>query len=211
LRTVAYAHGKHAAARTDEYLFSQLVPYIGNKRKLIDLIGQAITQTGAPAGGTFVDFFAGSGIVSRLAKKLGYRVIANDWEPYTQPINECAIGCNAAPAFAGLGGGIAASRNRFIGPEDLTLLVSINVLCLVIIGGMGSIPGVLVGALVLKGLSEMLRELDDYRFLVFGILLIVMMILRPQGLWPSARERVALGKAPVAPEPPRGGGSATEG
>jgi ABC-type branched-subunit amino acid transport system permease subunit len=114
-------------------------------------------------------------------------------------------------AFAGLGGGIAASRNRFIGPEDLTLLVSINVLCLVIIGGMGSIPGVLVGALVLKGLPEMLRELDDYRFLVFGILLIVMMILRPQGLWPSARERVALGKAPVAPEPPRGGGSATEG
>jgi len=108
LRTVAYAHGKHAAARTDEYLFSQLVPYIGNKRKLIDLIGQAIAQTGAPAGGTFVDFFAGSGIVSRLAKKLGYRVIANDWEPYTQPINECAIGCNAAPAFARLGGYEAA-------------------------------------------------------------------------------------------------------
>lgn len=90
-------------------------------------------------------------------------------------------------ALAGLGGGIAASRNRFIGPEDLTLLVSINVLCLVIIGGMGSIPGVIVGALVLKGLPEMLRELDDYRFLVFGALLIVMMILRPQGLWPSAK------------------------
>ena len=76
---------------------------------------------------------------------------------------------------------------------------------------MGSIPGVLVGALVLKGLPEMLRELDDYRFLVFGILLIVMMILRPQGLWPSARERVALGKAPAAPEPPPVGTSATEG
>lgn len=99
-----YEHGKHAAARTDEYLFSQLIPYIGNKRKLLDLIGQAIAQTGAPAGATFVDFFAGSGIVSRLAKKLGYRVIANDWEPYTLPINACAIGCNAAPAFAGLGG-----------------------------------------------------------------------------------------------------------
>ncbi len=100
----AYERGKHTAARTDEYLFSQLIPYIGNKRKLIDLIGQAIAQTGASAGATFVDFFAGSGIVSRLAKKLGYRVIANDWEPYTQPINECAIGCNAPPAFAGLGG-----------------------------------------------------------------------------------------------------------
>ncbi len=114
-------------------------------------------------------------------------------------------------AFAGLGGAIFASRNRFIGPEDLTLLVSINVLCLVIIGGMGSIPGVLVGALVLKGLPEMLRELDDYRFLVFGILLIVMMILRPQGLWPSARERAALGRVPAEPEPPPAGSAATEG
>ncbi len=100
----AYQRSKHTAARTDEYLFSQLIPYIGNKRKLIDLIGQAIAQTGAPAGATFVDFFAGSGIVSRLAKKLGYRVIANDWEPYTQPLNECAIGCNTAPAFTRLGG-----------------------------------------------------------------------------------------------------------
>ena len=99
-----YEHGKHAAVRTDEYLFSQLIPYIGNKRKLLDLILQAIEHTGAQPGATFVDYFAGSGIVSRLAKKLGYRVIANDWEPYTQPINECAIGCNEAPAFASLGG-----------------------------------------------------------------------------------------------------------
>jgi branched-chain amino acid transport system permease protein len=92
-------------------------------------------------------------------------------------------------AFAGLGGAIFASRNKFVGPEDFTLLVSINVLCLVIIGGMGSIPGVVVGALVLKGLPEVLRELDDYRFLAFGMLLIVMMIVRPEGLWPSARVR----------------------
>jgi branched-chain amino acid transport system permease protein len=92
-------------------------------------------------------------------------------------------------AFAGLGGAIFASRNKFVGPEDFTLLVSINVLCLVIIGGMGSIPGVVLGALVLKGLPEVLRELDDYRFLAFGMLLIVMMIIRPEGLWPSARVR----------------------
>jgi len=90
-------------------------------------------------------------------------------------------------AFAGLGGVIFASRNKFTGPEDFTLLVSINVLCLVIIGGMGSIPGVVMGALVLKGLPEVLRELDDYRMLVFGTLLVVMMILRPEGLWPSTR------------------------
>jgi len=95
-------------------------------------------------------------------------------------------------AFAGLGGAIYASRNQFVGPEDFTLMVSINVLCLVIIGGMGSIPGIIVGALVLKGMPEILRELDEYRMLFFGALLIFMMIVRPEGLWPSQRRRMEL-------------------
>lgn len=94
--------------------------------------------------------------------------------------------------FAGFAGAIFASRNKFTGPEDFTLLVSINVLSLVIIGGMGSIPGVVVGALVLKGLPEILRQLDDYRMLAFGALLVVMMIVKPEGLWPSARRRMEL-------------------
>ena len=98
-------------------------------------------------------------------------------------------------AFAGFSGVIAASRNKFTGPEDFTLLVSINVICLVIIGGMGSIPGVVMGALVLKGLPEILRELDDYRMLVFGALLVIMMIVRPEGLWPSTRKRMDRGQA----------------
>ncbi|NIV34026.1 MAG: hypothetical protein GWN58_32650, partial [Anaerolineae bacterium] len=95
-------------------------------------------------------------------------------------------------AFAGLGGAIYASRNQFVGPEDFTLMVSINVLCLVIIGGMGSIPGIIVGALVLKGMPEILRELDEYRMLFFGALLIFMMIVRPEGLWPSKRRQMEL-------------------
>jgi len=97
-------------------------------------------------------------------------------------------------AFAGLAGGIFASRNKFTGPEDFMMLVSINVLCLVIIGGMGSIPGVIVGAIVLKGLPEILRQLDQYRMLAFGALLIIMMILRPEGLWPSTRTKGVLGR-----------------
>ena len=107
-------------------------------------------------------------------------------------------------AFAGLGGGIYASRNQFVGPEDFTLMVSINVLCLVIIGGMGSIPGVVVGALVLKGLPEILRELDDYRMLAFGALLILMMIVRPEGLWPSKRRRMELHASADASAAPTG-------
>ncbi len=66
-------------------------------------------------------------------------------------------------------------------------MVSINVLCLVIVGGMGSIPGVVVGAFVLKGVPELLRDLESYRLLAFGALLVVMMIIRPEGLWPKGR------------------------
>lgn len=95
-------------------------------------------------------------------------------------------------AFAGIGGVLFASRNQYTGPADHSLMVSINVLCLLIVGGMGSIPGVIVGAFVLKGLPEILRELDLYRLLVFGGLLVVMMILRPEGIWPAPRRRFEL-------------------
>jgi ABC-type branched-subunit amino acid transport system permease subunit len=95
-------------------------------------------------------------------------------------------------AFAGVGGALFAARNQYTGPADHGLMVSINVLCLLIVGGMGSIPGVIVGAFVLKGLPEILRELDLYRLLVFGGLLVVMMIWRPEGLWPAPRRRLEL-------------------
>lgn len=99
-----YEKEDHAAAWTNDYVFNQLIPYIGNKRKLLDLIQQAIRQTHIQTGSTFLDAFAGSGVVSRMAKKMGLRVIANDWEPYALEINRCYIECNHPPAFAALGG-----------------------------------------------------------------------------------------------------------
>jgi branched-chain amino acid transport system permease protein len=93
-------------------------------------------------------------------------------------------------AFAGLGGVLFASRNQFTGPEDHNLMVSINVLSVVIVGGMGSIPGVIAGAFALKGLPEVLRQLENYRVLAFGALLVVMMIVRPEGLIPTSRRRL---------------------
>jgi len=99
-------------------------------------------------------------------------------------------------AFAGLGGALFASRNQFTGPEDHALMVSINVLCLVIVGGMGSLPGIVLGAFTLKGLPEILRELESYRLLVFGALLVVMMVIRPEGLWPARRPKL---EVPVEP------------
>jgi adenine-specific DNA-methyltransferase len=115
-RTV-YDRTRHAAARTSEFLFNQLIPYIGNKRKLLRLIHQAVQQTAVQPGGSFVDFFAGSGVVARWAKLLGYRVIANDWEPYSQVINRCYIACNRPPAMAPLGGyGRAIERLNCLAP-----------------------------------------------------------------------------------------------
>jgi branched-chain amino acid transport system permease protein len=111
-------------------------------------------------------------------------------------------------AFAGLGGALFASRNQFTGPDDHTLMVSINVLALVIVGGMGSIPGVIAGAFVLKGLPEVLRQLQDYRVLTFGALLVVMMIIRPEGLIPSKRRRMELHE--TAESPPTEQGESSE-
>ncbi|MDO8684189.1 MAG: DNA adenine methylase [Armatimonadota bacterium] len=87
----------------EAFIKDQLLPYIGNKRKLLPLIQTAIRSTGPPSG-VFLDLFSGSGVVSRLAKVMGYRVIANDWEPYTVCINNAYIRNNKAPPFVKLGG-----------------------------------------------------------------------------------------------------------
>ena len=103
-RPTRYDRVHHAAVRTSDYVFIQLIPYIGNKRKLLPLIQQALQHTAPPETSTFLDLFTGSGVVARLAKTLGYRVIANDWEPYARPINACYISCNRPPAFKSFGG-----------------------------------------------------------------------------------------------------------
>jgi len=108
-------------------------------------------------------------------------------------------------AFAGLAGALFASRNKFTGPEDFTFMVSVNVVAVVIVGGMGNIPGVIAGALVLKGLPEVLRELQDYRVLVFGALLVVMMLWRPAGIIPSSRRKMEVEKDTGVTPPPNEG------
>jgi adenine-specific DNA-methyltransferase len=91
---------EHSANYTDNYLFNQLIPYIGNKRKLLGLILEAISSTGEEPGKTdFIDLFSGTGVVSRFAKKLGFRVIANDWEPYSETLNSCYIKTQRPPSY----------------------------------------------------------------------------------------------------------------
>jgi branched-chain amino acid transport system permease protein len=106
-------------------------------------------------------------------------------------------------AFSALAGAIFAARLGNIFPHSFNLIVSINALALIIVGGLGSIPGVIVGSLILVGLPELLREFTEYRFLMYGILLIVMMLFRPEGFLPEAthqRELHAGEEDPAATE-----------
>jgi branched-chain amino acid transport system permease protein len=90
-------------------------------------------------------------------------------------------------AIGSLGGALFAVKIGSLTPASFQVIVSIQVLGLVILGGMGSIPGVIVGALVLVGLPGLLREFEEYRFLAYGAAVVAIMVLRPQGLVPNVR------------------------
>jgi branched-chain amino acid transport system permease protein len=137
-----------------------------------------------------------------------------------------AFACGAS--FAGVMGVVFSAKQVFINPESFTFLESIGVLAMVILGGMGSIPGAVLGATVvtvlnlqvLKGLSLWLNELKNagvtvlgfslaqlptqlepakYERMVFGIILVLMMIFRPQGIFPARRRQRELASTPSGP------------
>jgi branched-chain amino acid transport system permease protein len=111
-------------------------------------------------------------------------------------------------SFGGVAGGLFASLQGFVSPESFGLLESIMVLCMVVLGGMGHVYGVLLGALLLTTLPEILRSTaspiqralfgDVYvdpealRMLLFGLALILVMLVRPTGLWPSPQRKKTL-------------------
>jgi branched-chain amino acid transport system permease protein len=90
-------------------------------------------------------------------------------------------------AIGSLGGALFAVSIGSLTPASFEILVSITALAVVILGGLGSLPGVVVGALVLIGLPGLLREFEEYRALIYGGALVAIMILRPQGLVPNIR------------------------
>jgi branched-chain amino acid transport system permease protein len=92
--------------------------------------------------------------------------------------------------LAGLAGTIKAHQDTSVSPDQYVFLESAFLLAAVVLGGMGTVIGVLVGATILKLLPEKLREVSDYRLLVFGLLLVVMMRFRPEGLVPSKRRQL---------------------
>ncbi len=111
-------------------------------------------------------------------------------------------------SFGGVAGGLFASFQGFVSPESFGLMESIMVLCMVVLGGMGHIPGVLLGAVLLTVTPELLRDIinplqrevfgrmivdpENLRMLLFGLALIAVMLYRPAGLWPSRRRQEEL-------------------
>lgn len=102
------------------------------------------------------------------------------------------IGFVASAAFAGAAGGIFARWENFVTPESFTFWESVMLVAMVVIGGMGSVPGTLVGVAIVILVPEMLRSIlgpamVSWRYLLFGVALILVAVYRPQGLWPSRR------------------------
>ena len=114
--------------------------------------------------------------------------------------DELAAACSGVPvlpmkllaqglggAIAGLAGAIFAAKQGTITPDSFDFILSVMVLSMVVLGGLGSVRGAIVGALLLGSLPEFLRGFEQYRMLVFGVSMIVIMRLRPEGLFGGSR------------------------
>jgi branched-chain amino acid transport system permease protein len=89
--------------------------------------------------------------------------------------------------LAGVAGNIYATKLMIVSPESFSFMESCMLFCIVLIGGMGSIPGVLIGAAAISLFPEVFRAFAQYRMLIFGVAMVIMMIFRPGGIWPRKR------------------------
>ena len=94
--------------------------------------------------------------------------------------------------FAGFGGAFFAARQGIVSPESFSFIESALILAIVVLGGMGSQLGVIIAAILITVLPELAREFSEYRMLIFGLVMILMMVWRPQGLFPMKRHHTEL-------------------
>jgi branched-chain amino acid transport system permease protein len=143
--------------------------------------------------------------------------IGRAWEALREDEIACrALGINVrntkltafalGAAFGGFAGAFFATRQGFISPESFTFIESAIILAIVVLGGLGSQIGVAVAAMVMIGGFELFRDLEEWRMLVFGAAMVVIMVLRPRGLVGSRTPSVALGEKRVI-----GAGHVSEG
>jgi branched-chain amino acid transport system permease protein len=199
-----------------------LKPWLGGARGIVNLpkpvlFGFEFKQFGQ----LFWITLAASALIAFVAARLRDSRLGRSWMAIREDEDVAeAMGINTIKAkllayglggaFAGMGGAIFAVMIGSVFPQSFSLLVSINTLALIIVGGVGSLPGVIVGSLFLVGLPELLREFSEFRFLVYGAVLILMMQVRPEGLWPAAAVAREL-RPEEAPAPAREEALATGG
>jgi branched-chain amino acid transport system permease protein len=132
--------------------------------------------------------------------------IGRAWEALREDEIACrSLGINAVTAkltafaigamFGGFAGAFFSARQGFISPESFTFAESALVLAIVVLGGLGSQLGVVIAAVVLVGSSERFRELQDYRMLMFGLAMVLVMLWRPRGLMAGRTPTALLGEA----------------
>ena len=199
--------------------FAEIIRALVNSNLLADFTGgpQGIKDIGQPRQPGFFESLSGKpmpeniyflyvimiffAVTLYIVYRLQYSRVGRSWEAMRED-ETVAQACGVSTSYykvlaviigaviAGAAGALYASRNTYIGPGDFAFMVSVNSLAVIVVGGMGSIPGALVGAFIIKGVPELLRDLENYRMVVFGVLLIAMMIIRPEGLLPIRRKKI---------------------
>lgn len=171
------------------------------------LLGIAHPRLWLPGAGVF-DFGVSSApyyylvavtvaIVAGLCARLGTSRVGRAWRAIRE--DELAASCSGIPvlhlkllaqgvggAIAGVAGAIFAAKQGTITPDSFDFILSVMILAMVVLGGLGSVRGAIVGALVLGVLPELLRGFEQYRMLLFGCAMILVMRVRPQGFFGGA-------------------------
>ena len=179
------------------FLSDALKPYFGGAQGIVAVPNISI---GPVEFVTSQDFFylifAAAAVLAYVAWALQRSKVGRAWMAMREDETVAEVmGVNIVQAklqafiigaiLASLGGALFAHKIGSIFPHSFNIVVSITVLMVVIVGGMGSIPGVALGAIVLVGIPELLREFSEFKFLLYGGLLIYMMLMKPEGFIPS--------------------------
>jgi len=166
-------------------------------------IGDGFSLAGIAVSGNAVYFYVELALIALTLATI-YRMndsrIGRAWVAVREDeVAAAAMGINttlvkllafaAGAFFAGSAGAVNAHLITQVSPDSFTFSISVLILSMVVLGGLGNPPGVVLGAIILTFLPEKLREFSDIRFLVFGFALVLMMRFRPEGLLPSARRR----------------------
>jgi len=184
----------------------------------IDAVGGARGYSGIPKLANFFWIY----LFAALTIVIVYRIVHSSFGRTLIAIREDEIAAEAmgvhttrakvisfvvSSAMAGVGGGLFAHYLMYIHPASFTFLKSFEIIIMIVIGGLGSISGSILGAVLFITLTEGLRQFAQYRMVLFSLLLIVIMIVRPQGILGHrefvtflTRRRRPLGESPGTPE-----------